>query len=1346
MTRQDALNHSAAAKAATDDANDANTEASHRKAAAMHRIASSAHEISGDDELMGKHAGLAAQHDAAAARCKAAADNRVEASAAALFCEMTVRERMAANGALQASVANGGFTLSNLQEQVRVAVRAIPALNTTEANNGGPCCSGCWVADVIAPPHEAGETWKAVVQGADGNLYCVEFTIEDGEVSIDGDPSRVEKTTGYEYVADAVRAAHAAGLCGLEGKAAKCEHLNADGTFKGGFDGCVLHMTSECGGSHSEESEQKHLAQNFSKKFNIPVKTNAADASGASGLDAGDSVQPQLRKALLADMATEVAGQATTQAQADLTAESHKLASDAHQTAFDLHKDAYGDAVASGADDDDLAAHTDAMERHSAAKAEHEDALKGCEAASATDVQALSAFNASVKDAIEAGDYPGHPFRGNQYASGSGAGAANRASAKAHEATKNAKTPEEHRAAAVEHQKAAMAQRKKGNQETADYHDMMAQYHGTEAKGQEQHAEADAASAKALKKSAKAVKSDSKENHLAAEKAHNKAADAQKEAGDENRSKQHRRLAGIHHGMGMGYAGGGGLRGTSGFGNRKKKGHKAAEAAGQEGISASNPQGINQYTVGGGQSIGRNKYSEAHKDRLRSLAHESTAHSDAAHAHWRAAGHHGITSAALKEKLSAANAANDRLNPAKFLCVQAQCTDPSAATIAAEQATRLALEASAAAEEVGTPLEHNRAAGMHSEAHGAHAAALAAQMQAAIDAGDFPGHPFRGNQYAGGSGGRSERERASAKAHEASKAAFTSGSKADHEHAAAMHKHAAAAANKSGRRDLALYHDTAAQMHDDEAKKSKAHNASCVSGEDGLQSSVFIFTHHLDAMREHGEAQRDHADAAADLSLPPTPTEPPHNAAIRAAHESLKASGKNPTRADVVAEVKAKDNLDVTDDDCDAALNAAADGPLYADDEDEDEPDPTAYEEGYDADEDSDNPYDDDSDDGRLWQAGYDAGHQDEYDASEARRSGGAEGLAASNPEGHNQYTEKYGVATKASKDAWKASDVARNKPGNKDVRFAAIAAHVKAGQANLDAARAVRKSNMFPEEENHRYIAQEHFNAARNHTLSYSHIKSASEEAADANSASNASGTSGLQAGASALGALECSGSASTMKGFTAEDGAIMVMPSGIHDITPSLQGKAVRVIVSIEPGAAVALENQRKALLAAHSGHKPFFSVEHKSGCAAFWPKKFSWDTRVDATGQARTGVWADGTWSAAGVEARDGKNYRGFSPTFFVNEVKADPDDPAVVVCSPDAKLNMGALENDPAFADLPPLWAHNAASPQFAALKAAVKEKLGALKASGVNPTLADLAAAVSREGVEATEDSVARCLA
>ena len=39
--------------------------------------------------------------------------------------------------------------------------------------------------------------------------------------------------------------------------AAKCDHLNPDGSFVNGFDGCVLHMQSECGGGHSEESAKK---------------------------------------------------------------------------------------------------------------------------------------------------------------------------------------------------------------------------------------------------------------------------------------------------------------------------------------------------------------------------------------------------------------------------------------------------------------------------------------------------------------------------------------------------------------------------------------------------------------------------------------------------------------------------------------------------------------------------------------------------------------------------------------------------------------------------------------------------------------------------------------------------------------------------------------------------------------------------------------------------------------------------------------------------------------------------------------------------------------------------------
>jgi hypothetical protein len=83
--------------------------------------------------------------------------------------------------------------------------------------------------------------------------------------------------------------------------------------------------------------------------------------------------------------------------------------------------------------------------------------------------------------------------------------------------------------------------------------------------------------------------------------------------------------------------------------------------------------------------------------------------------------------------------------------------------------------------------------------------------------GDFPGHPFHGNQYAEASSGGSRRERASSVAHEASRAAFESGEKSDHEHAAAMHKHAAAQANKAGNKSLAVYHDTMANMHADMA-------------------------------------------------------------------------------------------------------------------------------------------------------------------------------------------------------------------------------------------------------------------------------------------------------------------------------------------------------------------------------------------------------------------------------------------------------------------------------------------------------------------------------------------------
>ena len=125
------------------------------------------------------------------------------------------------------------------------------------------------------------------------------------------------------------------------------------------------------------------------------------------------------------------------------------------------------------------------------------------------------------------------------------------------------------------------------------------------------------------------------------------------------------------------------------------------------------------------------------------------------------------------------------------------------------------------------------------------------------------------------------------------------------------------------------------------------------------------------------------------------------------------------------------------------------------------------------------------------------------------------------------------------------------------------------------------------------------------------------------------------------------------------------------------------------IDEKTAQAIERQRAAMAA--NGNKPFFSIEHNTDLAAFWPTRFFWAARPDPTGKVVEGVWAEGEWSQAGRDAVAGKNYRTFSPTFFVDDLSNDQDNPAEIVCNPDASLNLGALVNDPAFASaMSPLW--------------------------------------------------------
>jgi hypothetical protein len=169
---------------------------------------------------------------------------------------------------------------------------------------------------------------------------------------------------------------------------------------------------------------------------------------------------------------------------------------------------------------------------------------------------------------------------------------------------------------------------------------------------------------------------------------------------------------------------------------------------------------------------------------------------------------------------------------------------------------------------------------------------------------------------------------------------------------------------------------------------------------------------------------------------------------------------------------------------------------------------------------------------------------------------------------------------------------------------------------------------------------------------------------------------------------ALECFDTPNFRSSLT-EDGSIQYMPAGLHTITPSQNGRAVTVTVLVDAASADTMEEERQALVA--RGKSPYFSITHEDDVAAFRPNRFSWATRPDASGKLSEGVWADGEWTASGKAARDGKDFKYFSPTFFVSNVQ---DNPATIVCNAMAGACMGSVVNDPAFDKISPLFAKDA----------------------------------------------------
>ena len=192
---------------------------------------------------------------------------------------------------------------------------------------------------------------------------------------------------------------------------------------------------------------------------------------------------------------------------------------------------------------------------------------------------------------------------------------------------------------------------------------------------------------------------------------------------------------------------------------------------------------------------------------------------------------------------------------------------------------------------------------------------------------------------------------------------------------------------------------------------------------------------------------------------------------------------------------------------------------------------------------------------------------------------------------------------------------------------------------------------------------------------------------------------------------------------------GKFMFMPGGTHEITCSRNGKPVTVNVEINAKTVDALNQQLALVSKAKAPHKPYCDFNHDKDMASFWPQSFSWENGA---------VYVSGEFSASGKAAIEGKDYRGFSPTFFVDDIDASP---AHVICNASAGLNFGGLVNEPAFNKISPLWARNAAGArnesstdhtetimtkeQIAALQAKTSELESQVKALNAKASLTEI---------------------
>jgi len=134
-----------------------------------------------------------------------------------------------------------------------------------------------------------------------------------------------------------------------------------------------------------------------------------------------------------------------------------------------------------------------------------------------------------------------------------------------------------------------------------------------------------------------------------------------------------------------------------------------------------------------------------------------------------------------------------------------------------------------------------------------------------------------------------------------------------------------------------------------------------------------------------------------------------------------------------------------------------------------------------------------------------------------------------------------------------------------------------------------------------------------------------------------------------------------------------IVYLPEGEHNITPTVNGKAQRIMVRVpaDKGADIAAKLQAALAIRQKQNVRPWFDFEHKSGKASAIPTAFRYEEGK--------GVMASIEWTGAGKAAIEGKDFSYLSPTFLIDDSGLPSGLPA--------RGPLAALVNEPAFREIP-----------------------------------------------------------